>query len=126
MNDLIKEQLDKCTGLDIIQISETQFHIKKQDKIPPSLMKLNHCYLIEVSDIILNQTQINSTLVSNWNNGQTVKDKYIKISFTKQLNTMYRFDGVGFNIQKKSDTTNYYSDFWLPGDQFTILQEIIY
>ena len=91
--------------------------IPKSTRINNNLLELDHTYLIEVSDLILNMNNDNSTLVSNWNNGQVVKSKQLKVSLSKIVNNMFRFDGVGTNNDS-------YMDLWLPSDKFITLKEL--
>lgn len=118
MNPLIKKQLESCKNASVeFDDNSLLIVIPKSTRINNNLLELDHTYLIEVSDLILNMNNDNSTLVSNWNNGQVVKSKQLKVSLSKIVNNMFRFDGVGTNNDS-------YMDLWLPSDKFITLKEL--
>jgi len=84
---------------------------------------LDKYYIIEVSNYILNPP-FQSTLVSNWNQGQIPKNKYLFGTPTKRLNDMVRWDCCGYDNVSKTHLTDTYTDLWLPETEFILMEKV--
>lgn len=113
----VEMQLKQCNYADLSHFDETTgvFNIPKYSKPKFDIGKM---YLIQVANELVNN---NSTvLASNWNNGTSPKNAYLKIYVNKMLGKMIYVDSLVFNMDTKSDTNILWSG-WLPTEQITQL-----
>ena len=124
MKNIIFQYLKKCKVAKF-ELDETTNHLfipKKQTTSDIPLI-LDNYYIIEVSNYILNPP-FQSTLVSNWNQNQIPKSKYLFGTPTKQINNMVRWDCCGYDTFNRVSLTDTYRDLWLPETEFIIMEKM--
>ena len=94
MNQFIKEQLDKCVGVDIEQTDTNTFLIHKKSSDIPTDLQQNHYYIIEVEDYIIHPFE-GFTLHDNWNNGNVPTNKNMQIYVTQIMGKMVKVESKG-------------------------------
>ena len=114
MNKFIKEQLDNLESVDVQQVSELEYIIKR--KASSDSISLNHYYLIELADYIIHPSD-NFTLAANWNSGLVPTSKQIKAMVTQILGKMLKIDGIG-------DDNKTYMGLWLPMGGIKVVKEL--
>lgn len=126
MKASILKQLKKCKNVDLSYLTgeETEIIIKKCETISQEMLSLDKTYIIKVDDYMLSLNENNSALVTNWNSGQVLRSKYLRVSLNQIMNNMYRFDGVGFNLDTCQVNGDFYTSFWIPKDHFVVIREI--
>lgn len=121
MNKQIKAELEKVTATQIeFDENTTSIFIPKTTSWNLTSLKQGRCYLIELSDSLLNPVS-NSTLASNWNGGKTPKHKYYNVEIQNIMNKMIQIIGVGV-VNGSACGEQFYG--WLPFEQIKVLQEL--
>lgn len=112
---IIREQLEKCQFADLnnYDAQTNTFLVRKYSK---PTYELNHCYLVRLPLIIVNNAD--SVLAVNWNNGTFPRAQYLKIYVSKVLGNMVYVDSVGFDFETKQDLTIMWSG-WLNTSELT-------
>ena len=123
MNKLIRKQLEavRSTRLEFSN-DTTNLYIPKITNIGASSLDVGSVYLIELSDDLLGP-QVNSTLASNWNNGNIPRYKYYKVELLDKMNNMYKFNGIAYDHGVDLYNENWYG--WFPESKFKIIEKII-
>ena len=123
MNKLIRKQLEavRSTRLEFSN-DTTNLYIPKITNIGASSLDVGSVYLIELSDDLLDP-QVNSTLASNWNNGNIPRYKYYKVELLDKMNNMYKFNGIAYDHGVDLYNENWYG--WFPESKFKIIEKII-
>lgn len=121
MNKFIEEQLNGLESVDVQQLSETEFLIKKRQGTDS--LSVNHYYLIELADYIISPSP-NYTLASNWNKGVVPKSKHLKVMVTQILGKMIKVDGIGYDLDTGSDGEDAYMGLWLPLGGIKLLKSL--
>ena len=85
-------------------------------------VKLDHYYLIELEDYVINPPD-GFSLHINWNGGIIPRHKYYKCQCVKVMGKMIKILGVAFDYENKLDLEEYW-DGWLPLKSIRILREI--
>ena len=121
IREYIKEQLSKCNFANVSNITEENgysFIIPKYSK--PKYI-LNKCYLIKVSDMIVNKP--NSVTAVNWNNGDYPRKNYLKAYVSKTFGKMIFVDCLEYDFEAKKDLETTWSG-WLSVDDITQIAEL--
>ena len=100
----------------------TYIKVLKKEAAPEISIYLNHYYLIELEDYILNPPE-GFSLHENWNNNIVPKHKYYKCQCIKIMGKMIKILGVAFDYENKLDLEDYW-DGWLPLKSIKVLREI--
>ena len=82
---------------------------------------LNKCYLIKVSDAVVNKP--NSVVAINWNNGGCPKSSYLKAYVSKALGKMIYVDCLEYDFEARKDKDATWSG-WLSVDDLTQIAEL--
>lgn len=124
MNNIIKEQLNKCKVAYIPPFDDntTLIHIKPISKIESNQVLLNHYYLIELEDYIINPPP-NFDLHINWNNNIIPKSKGMKCEIIQIMGKMVKINGVGFDLINNNDLNVIWGG-WLPMKSFKVIKEL--
>ena len=124
MDKYIREQLNKVKVADLPYIDEntTEFLIAKKEYTPPIEIQVDHYYLIELQNYILNPPET-FTLHINWNQNIIPKNKYYKCYCDNRMGKMIHILGVGFDYESRTDLDEQW-DGWLPNAGITVLREI--
>lgn len=120
MNKLIKKQLDrlKVAKVDSYDESTLTYVFKKHVS---KIFKINSVYILKLNELLLNPNN-NDILISNWNNGNYPKHKYLKAQVTKKVGNMLFLCGVYCDENKNN--INEFWNGWLPDEQLDILEEV--
>lgn len=124
MNQIIKEQLTKCSvaKIPVIDDNTTHFIVPMKKKSDITKYQINKCYILELSDSFLTLPK-NSTIVCNWNGGMIPKHKYYKCAIVKVMNNMIKITGFGVDLVKNIETMDMWEG-WVPNEDITIVQEL--
>lgn len=123
MNKWIKKQLKLVKVADIPPYEENSLIIRiPRKKFQSISFQLNHFYLIELEDYILNPPP-GFTLHENWNNNQVPKHKFYKCQCVQIMGKMIKILGVAFDYENRLDLEENW-DGWLPTKSVRILREI--
>lgn len=125
MNKFIYKELDKLDMSNTEKISDTHYIFHKQNK-PYIQFELDHCYIIELADYIINPPP-NFTLQDNWNKGVIPKSKYLRVLITQKMGKMNKVDGIG--VKKVNDDfintdDENYLGLWLPEAGMKLITEM--
>lgn len=125
MNNIIKKQLEniKVANLPDWDNNTTHLIIKKGQRLDSEAIQINHYYLVELADYVINEPE-GFSLSSNWNNGITPKDKTMKCCVTSLMGNMVKIDGVGFDIANQKDLNSTFSG-WIPKKAIKIKNELL-
>ena len=120
MLDTIKKQLEQCQFATLSNYDEATktYHIPKYSK--PSY-KIGSCYLVKISGAIVKNPT--SVMATNWNNGHAPQVDTMKIYISKALGKNVYVDGLGFDLENKTDTSYMWSG-WLNVDDLTLIQAL--
>lgn len=121
MNEIIKKQLEKCSLAKVGVITDETKHIFIP-QIKNIKLEEDQCYIIELSDYVLNEIT-GSTLAVNWNNGKIPKSKYWKIDVVKIMAHMVKINGISFDYRNNKDLNELWEG-WVPIDSILILERI--
>lgn len=124
MNNIIKAQLERCSVADIPPINDDLQHfvVKKKVRLTASDLQVNHYYILELADYILNEPE-GFTLSSNWNKGVVPKSKHLKCCITKRMGKMVFVEGIGFDLDTKTDNSDSFNG-WLPAAGIKVIGEL--
>lgn len=124
MNKWIKKQLNLVKIAQIPPFNEDTIEliIPKREKLPKLEVQLNHFYLIELEDYIINPPP-GFSLHSTWNDNKIPKYKFYKCQCIKIMGKMIKILGVAFDYENKLDLDEYW-DGWLPLKSIKLLREI--
>ena len=121
MNEVIRDELEK------IRIPHTQYDedttVIYFQATKTITLEIGKSYLIRLEDYVYLGEQGN-TLAANWNRGNLIKDKYIKIQISNIMNNMVQFDGTGFDMEDRMDNNNVYLNYWIPVKGFVVMEDI--
>lgn len=125
MNNIIKKQLEnvKIANLPDWDSNTTHLIIKKGQRLDSEAVQIDHYYLIELADYVINEPE-GFSLSSNWNNGITPKDKNMKCCVTSLMGNMIKIDGVGFDVVNQKDLNSTFSG-WVPKKAIKIKKELL-
>lgn len=123
INPLIKEQLNKCEVADIPPFDDSTLNMVIPKKSKEKNFQINKYYIIELSDYIINPSDIVSFHI-NWNQGRVPKSKYLKVCVSQMMGKMIKVDGIGFDINSNVDLNDSYAGLWLPAKDVKIVKEI--
>ena len=121
IRDYIKEQLSKCNFTNISSIDEKNGYSFIIPKYSKPVYTVNKCYLIKVSNMVLNRPD--SITAVNWNHGTCPKSEYMKAYVSKTFGKMIFFDCLDYDFETKTDTGTTWSG-WLSVDDITQIAEI--
>lgn len=125
MNPFIKEQLNLVSkaNLPYYDDNTTQIIIPKIEQEKVIQLDVNHYYIIELADYILNPPE-NFTLHTNWNNNNVPKYKYMKCIVKVVMGKMVRIEGTACNMKDMSDI-DYKWAGWLPSKSIKVIKEML-
>lgn len=126
MNNIIKEQLKKCSfKLPPYDDSTTSLFIPKQSaEVKKEItLKRDYYYIIKLARYILYPPE-NFTLDSNWNNGVHPKSEYMLVTPTKFVGKMIQFDGCGYDYYNDKNLDDVYNGLWLPQGGIEVIEEV--
>lgn len=83
------------------------YHFNKYSK---PKYEVGKCYLIKISSDIVNNPK--SLTATNWNNGRSPMQEYLKIYISKALGSNIYVDGAGYDFANKLDLDYMWSG-WL-------------
>lgn len=124
MNTLIKEQLSKCEVAVIPPFDDDTAHIvvQKQDKVEITSYSLQKCYLIELSDSILQPSEDVSFHI-NWNKGSLPRSKFYNAQVIQLVGSVVKITGIGID-GKSSIPTGDMWEGWLPKKDIKVVKEL--
>ena len=124
MNSIIKSQLRSCKVADVPQFEDTttMIHIPKGSTQSVSPYQVGKCYIVELSDSVLNPSQ-DSILSTNWNNGTVPRYKYYKCEISAVLGKMVKIIGYGYDLQQNNDMPDMWEG-WIPQQSIRIIQSL--
>lgn len=120
MSKIIQQQLKKLTvaKIDSYDALKHTYLFKQHQSM---IFKVDACYILKLDDLLLNATS-NELLVSNWNNGNYPKHKYMRAQVTKKVGNMLYLCGVYCDENKNN--LNEFWNGWLPDEQLEIVEEV--
>lgn len=115
MRSLIKQQLASCNYAAPAEYDK-QTNTYKIPKYSKPKYDLNASYIIKIPQSLVGN--IDSVLATNWNHGTAPTTEHLKIYVSKVMGRMIYVDSAGFDLETKTDLTNYWSG-WLATDDLT-------
>lgn len=122
MNDIVKEQLSKCKIAQVPSFDDNTTLIVVHKREPEKEPELNHYYIIELEDYIINEPA-GFTLSANWNKGVKPSCSYYKAEVIQIMGKMIKVRGIGYNPVEDSDYSEPWTG-WLPRSGFHIKKEL--
>lgn len=124
INKELIEQLHKCKVASIPAIDDNtdKIIIKCKSTSDGANIRISSCYLVELSDLILNPSD-QIQFHYNWNNGCLPEYKYMKCECIDIVGEYMKIYGVGYDYSNKKDLSKVWVG-WLPLSQVTILEEL--
>lgn len=124
MHPIIKQQLMKVKAVDLPawDDSTTNIIINKKEDATPISMQVNHYYVIQLKEYLLNPPQ-GFDLHVNWNNNVIPKSLFYKCQCLQLMGKMVKIFGVGFDYDNRRDLDDEWVG-WLPLKSITVIREI--
>lgn len=125
MNPIIREQLNlvRVAKLPVYDENTTKITIPRLVEEEEKVIDVNHYYIIELADYILNPPET-FTLHTNWNNGNIPKYRYMKCCVLQVMGKMVKIDGIACDMKDLSDI-DYKWIGWVPRKSISIIKEIL-
>lgn len=124
MNNIIKDQLNKCKVAEIPLFDEhtTKLHIECKKEIYANELTKNRYYLIKLANYILNPPP-NFNLHINMNNNIIPKCSCMKCEVLDRMGKLIKVYGVGFDLENNIDLNDVWEG-WLPEASITVIKEL--
>ncbi len=121
LSQKIKKELEKITAVDLEYNDDTKsIFIPKTTSYNLTSLKVEHCYLIELDDCLLNPAS-NDALAANWNGGKLPQCKHYNIELQSVMNKMIKVIGVGI-VNGEAQGEQFFG--WLPFEHIKVLKEL--
>lgn len=124
MNELIKQQLDKCKVAKIPPYTDDdeKIVILKDSSITVSPYLVHKFFVVEIADYIINPPETFS-LAENWNKGSKPRHTHYKCEIVSVMGNMVKISGCGYNIDTDTDYNDVWEG-WVPTAGIKLLSEL--